>query len=78
VNADNRTKDLLKAGASYAEYVSAAGPDNVMSKDRWNFVSKNYLAVATNDISNFNSPVLLLLGDHDIHVDVKETEEVYK
>ncbi|MHA7582888.1 hypothetical protein ACX12E_21285 [Paenibacillus vandeheii] len=35
VNADNRIKDLLKAGASYAEYVSAADPDNVMSKDRW-------------------------------------------
>ncbi|MDN8587142.1 alpha/beta hydrolase [Chryseobacterium mucoviscidosis] len=78
VNADNRIKDLLKAGASYAEYVSAAGPDNVMSKDRWNFVSKNYLADATNDIYNFNSPVLLMLGDHDIHVDIKETEEVYK
>ena len=78
VKADNRIKDLLKAGATYDEYVIVADPEDVMSKDRWNFVSKNYLADATNDISNFNSPVLLMLGDHDINVDVKETEKAYK
>jgi len=77
VNADKRINDLLKLGASYEEYVKKADPD-VMSRDRWNFVSKNYLTDATKDISNFNSPVLLMLGDHDINVDVKETEKVYK
>ncbi|NUU79204.1 alpha/beta hydrolase family protein [Paenibacillus xylanilyticus] len=75
---DNRIKDLLKAGSSYDEYVSVAGQKNAMSRERWTFVSQNYTADATNDIANFSSPVLLLLGDQDINVDVKETEKVYR
>ncbi|UQZ37329.1 alpha/beta hydrolase [Paenibacillus sp. PK3_47] len=72
-------KDLLKAGASYEEYVQAAGGSGkVMDKDRWLFVSKNFASDAAGDLKNFNSPVLLLLGDHDVNVDVNETEKVYR
>ncbi|OAB38890.1 alpha/beta hydrolase family protein [Paenibacillus macquariensis] len=78
VNDDNRIKALLKAGSSYDEYISVVGQKDAMSKERWKFVSQNYTADATNDIANFSSPVLLMLGDHDINVDVKETEKVYR
>ncbi|MFC9709012.1 alpha/beta hydrolase family protein [Paenibacillus sp. NPDC056933] len=78
VNDDNRIKNLLKAGSSYEEYISVAGQKDAMSRERWKFVSQNYIADATNDIENFSSPVLLMLGDHDINVDVKETETVYR
>ncbi|MNZ48683.1 hypothetical protein D3C78_664320 [compost metagenome] len=33
---------------------------------------------ATDDLRLFRSPVLLLLGDKDINVDSKETEQVYR
>ncbi|MBE7680457.1 MULTISPECIES: alpha/beta hydrolase family protein [Paenibacillus] len=78
VKENNRIKKLLIAGSSYEEYVSLAGQEDAMSRERWRFVSRNYTADATNDIANFESPVLLLLGDQDINVDVQETERVYR
>jgi dipeptidyl aminopeptidase/acylaminoacyl peptidase len=76
---ENKIKDLLKAGASYEEYLRLAGTDdNVMEKERWVFVSTNFRADATEDLKNFKSPVLLLLGEDDIHVNTKETEKVYQ
>ncbi len=78
VKADNKVKELLKVGASYNEYVRFVGKKDTMSRERWTFVSKNYTADATEDIANFNSPVLLMIGDHDGNVDVKETEMVYR
>ena len=62
----------------YEEYVKVAQKNNVMSRERWTFVSKNVSSDATNALSNFTSPVLLLLGEEDIHVNVKETEMVYR
>lgn len=78
VNEDNRIKALLKTGSSYEQYVSVAGQKEAMPRERWKFVSLNYTSDATKDIANFDSPVLLMLGDHDINVDVKETEAVYR
>ncbi|WP_336781819.1 alpha/beta hydrolase family protein [Paenibacillus illinoisensis] len=78
VNENNRIKKLLIAGSSYEEYVSLAGQEDAMSSERWRFVSRNYTADATNDIANFESPVLLMLGDQDTNVDVQETERVYR
>lgn len=75
---NNRIKKLLIAGSSYEEYVSLAGQEDAMSRERWRFVSRNYTSDATNDIANFESPVLLMLGDQDINVDVQETERVYR
>lgn len=49
-----------------------------MSKDRWTFVSKNFLSDATDDLRNFNTPVLLIMGEEDLQVDVKKTERVYR
>ncbi|MGR6544103.1 alpha/beta hydrolase family protein [Paenibacillus tundrae] len=78
VDEDNRVKDLLKSGGSYEDYVNMTNPKDAMSRDRWIFVSKNYTADATEDIAHFNFPILLMLGDHDINVDVRETEQVYR
>ncbi|UED72274.1 S9 family peptidase [Brevibacillus sp. DP1.3A] len=75
---DLQVLTLLEKQVSYEEYVKTARENNLMSKERWTFVSKNFLSDATDDLRNFNSPVLLLLGEEDIHVDVKDTERVYR
>jgi len=78
VKTGNQVNELLNTRTSYEEYVSFVGKKNSMSRERWTFVSLNYRADATEDIANFDSPVLLMLGDQDINVDVKETEKVYR
>ncbi|RUT33652.1 alpha/beta hydrolase [Paenibacillus zeisoli] len=75
---DDRVRQLLSKQADYGEYLQIAQGSDVMPKDRWTFVSKNFLSDATGDLHHFNSPVLLLLGEEDIHVDWKETERVYR
>ncbi|MFD1175907.1 alpha/beta hydrolase family protein [Paenibacillus puldeungensis] len=69
---------LLKKSTSYDEYVKFAHKEDVMSRERWTFASKNFLSDATADLHSFKSPVLLLLGEDDVNVDVKETEQVYR
>ncbi|MNN53064.1 hypothetical protein D3C81_1677970 [compost metagenome] len=75
---DYRVRQLLAKQAGYDEYLKMERASSVMSKDRWTFVSKNFLSDATNDLRHFNSPVLLLLGEEDIHVEWRETERVYR
>ncbi|OKP97178.1 S9 family peptidase [Paenibacillus sp. P46E] len=75
---EQQIKELLAKNATYEEYVKAADQEDVMSRDRWTFVSKNFRADATDDLQHFNSPVLLLLGEEDVNVDWKETEQVYR
>jgi len=75
---DRQVLKLLERQASYEEYLKLAGDNNAMSKDRWIFVGKNFRSDATGDLRFFHSPVLLLLGEEDIHVDPKETERVYR
>ncbi|MEK5236928.1 alpha/beta hydrolase [Paenibacillus sp. FSL L8-0470] len=70
--------NLLKAGASYKEYLSIADPEHVITEERWTFISKNVKSDATAELTYFNSPVLLVLGGKDINVDVEETEQVYR
>ncbi|WP_054942582.1 alpha/beta hydrolase family protein [Paenibacillus ihuae] len=75
---DYRVRQLLAKQAEYDEYLKMAQGSSVMPEDRWTFVSKNFLSDATDDLRHFNSPVLLLLGEEDIHVDWTETEHVYR
>ncbi|OKP85460.1 alpha/beta hydrolase [Paenibacillus helianthi] len=75
---EQQIKELLAKNATYEEYVKAANQEDVMSRDRWTFVGKNFRADATDDLQHFNSPVLLLLGEEDVNVDWRETEEVYR
>ncbi|AIQ54137.1 alpha/beta hydrolase family protein [Paenibacillus sp. FSL R7-0331] len=75
---EQRVNELLQQGAPYEDYVQLDGPEDRMSEARWSFVSQNFRADAENDLQSFQSPVLLLLGEEDLNVDVKETEDIYR
>jgi len=70
--------DLLKSQSTYDKYLKIANKDAFISKDRWNFIKKNYQSDATEDLKYFNSPVHLVLGGQDINVDVNNTELIYR
>ncbi|MCF7754409.1 alpha/beta hydrolase [Paenibacillus xylanexedens] len=79
VDYDNKINDVLKRHGSYEEYIRLARQgEEQMNKDRWNFVSKNFTVDATEDLHNFKTPVLLLLGEDDVNVDIKDTERAYR
>ncbi|WAL93322.1 alpha/beta hydrolase family protein [Streptomyces sp. Je 1-369] len=71
---------LLRRHATFEEYVGAMGGDaDGMTAERWGFISKNYTADATRDLRALRGiPVLLTLADHDINVDIADTERVYR
>ncbi|MEU4877969.1 alpha/beta hydrolase [Streptomyces sp. NPDC021608] len=71
---------LLRHHATFEEYVDAMGADtDGMSADRWGFISRNYTADATRDLTALRGvPVLLTLAGHDTNVDTAETERVYR
>ncbi|MGW4248313.1 alpha/beta hydrolase family protein [Nocardia sp. NPDC004722] len=69
---------LLREGANYDRYRSATTDSPPMSEDRWWFVRQNYRADVTETLPGLRIPVLLLLGEHDLNVDVAETERVYR
>lgn len=75
---NNEVRQLLAQRASYEDYLAAVKESDPMTRKRWTFVSKNYLSDAGQDLKQFHSPVLLLLGQQDIHVDWQETEQVYR
>ncbi|WP_031170170.1 alpha/beta hydrolase family protein [Streptosporangium roseum] len=69
---------LLEEGVGYDEYL-ASGLDNPpMSKDRWGFVLQNFRADVTAQLPKVRTPTLLVLGERDRNVDVKETEAAYR
>lgn len=82
-------RSLSSRGASYDEYlafVQEAIPPELerfdlgpMSADRWEFVRINTFADATRDLPSLDdTPVLLMLGGRDVHVDVDDTERAYR
>lgn len=75
---DQQIVKLLRRHAPYEEYQQAAQQNKRMTREKWTFVSKNFLSDATEDLHHFRTPLLLLLGEDDIHVDVTETERVYR
>lgn len=68
----------LEEGIGYEQYVMMTDGKDNMSEKRWQFVKANYLSDATEELKNFNTPVLLVLGGKDINVDAKETRMVYE
>ncbi|MBU3127935.1 alpha/beta hydrolase family protein [Clostridium tagluense] len=75
---DNQVLSLLKSQPTYDKYLKIVNKDSLISKDRWNFIIKNYQSDATEDLKHFNSPVHLVLGGQDINVDVTNTELIYR
>ncbi|MGW5224282.1 alpha/beta hydrolase family protein [Nocardia niigatensis] len=69
---------LLREGASYDRYRAATQDSPPMTADRWRFAGKNYLSDITETLPLLRIPTLLLLGEHDLNVDVAETARVYR
>ncbi|MEV4852468.1 MULTISPECIES: alpha/beta hydrolase family protein [unclassified Microbacterium] len=77
----DRTRDLLDRGASYQEYLGTTTSAAPMSEARWGFVQRNFDSDATADLAASaprSIPTLLMVGAHDRHVDVDETEQTYR
>lgn len=68
---------LLNQGVSYSKYLCFETDSIPISEDRFIFIQKNYLSDATNDLKNIQVPLLLMLGENDQHVDIKNTEQIY-
>ena len=66
----------LRTGASYDDAQSAGAADG-MSPDRWGFALRNFASDASADLAKVHVPVLLMLGGHDVNVDVADTEAGY-
>lgn len=77
---DRRNAGLqaLRENATYEQYLAAQQDSDPMSEDRWNFVQRNYRSDVTTVLPQVKVPVLLVLGDDDLNVDVNETERVYR
>lgn len=78
LNRRNARLQSLRDNASYEQYLAAHDDSDPMSADRWNFVLKNYRSDVTEFLPQITVPVLLVLGDDDLNVDVDETEQVYR
>jgi alpha-beta hydrolase superfamily lysophospholipase len=67
---------FLKTNPSYAEYQEEhQGDPTLMSKNRFNFVKKNFLADAIDDYQGIKQPLLILLGEQDLNVDIEDTQK---
>ena len=75
----DRAKNLeqLARDASFDDLVVSGEADG-LTEDRWNFIRKNYRSDARADLETVDVPVLLILGGHDVNVDVADTESVYR
>jgi len=69
--------NFLNREPSYDSYLKKYGhtPDP-MSEARFRFILKNFKANATQDYIGLSQPMLLVLGDKDLNVDILNTKEV--
>ncbi|MFT4852582.1 MAG: pimeloyl-ACP methyl ester carboxylesterase [Candidatus Pseudothioglobus sp.] len=65
----------LKQNIGYERYRNdnRKAPDR-MSEARFAFVKRNLSANASNDYKNLSQPMLILLGEHDLNVDINATK----
>ncbi|WP_431970990.1 alpha/beta hydrolase family protein [Nocardia sp. bgisy134] len=70
------TLTLLERAATFPE-AEAAGVTG-LTANRWRFIQKNYTADATADLAQVRIPVLLILAEHDLNVDIADTERTYR
>ncbi|WP_414980531.1 alpha/beta hydrolase family protein [Congregibacter sp.] len=66
----------LREGQGYRQFrkQNMEAP-NLMSEQRYGFVAKNFEVNAYSDYKNLRQPLLILLGDQDLNVDIFETEK---
>jgi pimeloyl-ACP methyl ester carboxylesterase len=69
--------EFLEQKSSYDLYLKKYGlTPKQMSEDRYGFILKNSSVNATQDYIGLKQPMLLLLGDKDLNVDVDNTKSV--
>jgi len=69
--------NFLEQEPSYDLYLKKYGhTSGLMSEARYQFVLKNFTADATQDYIKLKQPVLLLLGDKDLNVNILNTKAV--
>ncbi|WP_206055326.1 S9 family peptidase [Nocardia sp. CS682] len=73
-----RTRKLLREGATFEQARAAGAVTSDMTAQRWRFIQQNYTADAAADLAAVRIPVLLTLADYDINVDVADTEARYR
>jgi alpha-beta hydrolase superfamily lysophospholipase len=70
---------FLTQKSSYASYLKDfAHTSNQITQERYPFVLKNLRVNATKDYIGLEQPMLLLLGDKDLNVDIANTNKVIK
>jgi alpha-beta hydrolase superfamily lysophospholipase len=68
--------DRLKQNLGYEQYLrDNKGVPDLMSEERYEFVVMNFQVNAFDDYNNLDQPLLILLGDKDLNVDINETKE---
>ncbi|MBL4673250.1 MAG: alpha/beta hydrolase [Arenicella sp.] len=75
----SHVKDLkfLRQEHSYDDYRKRyAHTSELMSEARYQFILRNFRVNATSDYIGLTQPILLLLGDKDLNVDILNTKEV--
>jgi uncharacterized protein len=75
---DDRYDRALRSGETYDQFRAEGGDVRGVSRDRWEFESKLISADASADLAKVRVPVLLILGGHDLNVDVADTEAGYR
>lgn len=74
-------RGILERRAGYEDYLAVTTEESPMTRARWMFVAQNFDADATLDLrdaAEANIPVLLMAGERDRNVDMRETEIVYE
>lgn len=74
---ESKVNQYLKQN-DYQGYLDSQLEEQVMEKDRWDFIYKNMSLDNTAELEKISKPYYLLIGDHDINVDTKETEVIYR
>ncbi|GIH78838.1 alpha/beta hydrolase family protein [Planobispora longispora] len=74
----DETLEHLREGSTFERYRAAVGDVDGMTADRWRFITANHTSDASDDLAEMRTPVLLMLGGHDVNVDTGETEDTYR
>ncbi|MFB8274559.1 alpha/beta hydrolase family protein [Nocardia colli] len=78
IAAGERTRQFLRDGATFEQARAAAAVTADMTPQRWRFIQRNYTADAAADLAAVRIPVLLVLADRDLNVDIADTETRYR
>lgn len=74
-----KERSFWRKNPSYKQYLEEFAQDEKpMTKARFEFVKLNALSDSSKDYKGITQPILILLGENDLNVNVKNTERVLK